>query len=527
MNASEWVGGIVALPSFVSDEGEPYRPSALVLVEPESGLIVGTTLARPDEVLERAPAMFLEVTGAPMVGAPRRPSRVRVAAPDLFDALRHRVGDVDVVLAPTPELDPAVSSLHAGLLELRDDDVDDESLTYLGPGIELDDVSRMFRAAARLYRLQPWRIFPQDGFASIRCERLAIADGALCVVGQMRESYGFVLFQTVADAVDHGAAIEAMEPGHKPALPRHIMFSYHDAAALGPVLAAEVSAHGWEVAGPAAHPSAIVVDVDLVTRGLTREELVGVTAIMEAIADFIEGEAELVSAWDEREPLEWRSEIDTVLGAIAVDLAAPLWLPDPAEAARARLLDRFAGSPEGAPELVGWAELILDHASSYCGVELTELTAPHVRELLFEVIPRKVSVGPEAAPEIVRALKALLGFAARELGSESARRSLKSLKPEAEQRLARELADPRNFGMAKSFVMAGAAAGHDMGSQAGIQAWMEACNREGTAWPALPRGAPPRGMSPGSGSPRSSPGRAKVRAKRKASRKARKASRRR
>jgi hypothetical protein len=108
MRANDWVGGIVTLPSFVSGEGEPYRPAALVLVEPDSGLIVGTVLARPDEVLERAPAMFLEVTGAPLAGAPRRPSRLRVAAPDLFAALRDRVRDVEVVLAPTPELDPVV-----------------------------------------------------------------------------------------------------------------------------------------------------------------------------------------------------------------------------------------------------------------------------------------------------------------------------------------------------------------------------------------------------------------------------------
>ena len=92
--------------------------AALVLVEPDTGLIVGTSLARPDEVLERAPAMFLEATGAPLVGAPRLPSRVRVAAPDLFAALLDRVGDVDVVLAPTPELDPVVSS--AGMSHVTD-----------------------------------------------------------------------------------------------------------------------------------------------------------------------------------------------------------------------------------------------------------------------------------------------------------------------------------------------------------------------------------------------------------------------
>jgi hypothetical protein len=43
----------------------------------------------------------------------------------------------------------------------------------------------------------------------------------------------------------------------------------------------------------------------------------------------------------------------------------------------------------------------------------------------------------------------------------------------ASQRLARMLADPSRFGPAKAFMMGGRAAGFDMSSQAGLDAWAE------------------------------------------------------
>lgn len=524
MHSDEWVGGIVGLPSYVSGEGEPYRPSALLLVEPDSGVIVGTELARPDDVLARAPQMFMDAASAPLVGAPRAPARLRVAAPELYAALRDRVGDVDVVLAPTPELDPVAESLRAAMTVADSGD----GGTNIGPDMTPDDLAHMFRAAARLYRLQPWQTFPPDGFASIICEALGIVDGALCVVGQQGESYGLTLFRTPADAVAFVEETTALErdPGRKPSLPAHILISYDGDELVGPQAMREAREHGWELAGPRAFPTAVFVDTDLAARGLTRAELAGATAVMEAIADFIEAEPGLASAWDDYEPLDWRSEVATAVGTVEVQLAAPLWLPEGEELARAQVLDRFADSPEASPELIGWAEMLIDYASSYCGDELWALTPAELDELLFEVFPRKVSVEPEEAGSIVGAARAFLAFAARELGSRQARVCLDRLAPDAERRLARELADPQNFGMAKSIFMAGKSAGHDMTSQDGLNAWMNVVNSRFALgrWPdPAPAPAPAAGSSPA----RSRAAATKARAKRKAARKARKKSRRR
>jgi hypothetical protein len=89
------------------------------------------------------------------------------------------------------------------------------------------------------------------------------------------------------------------------------------------------------------------------------------------------------------------------------------------------------------------------------------------------------------------------------------------LRPDASQQLARRLADPRNFGMAKSLVMAATRAGYDR-SEAGLAAYLNATNAR------LPLGA----AAERSRESRKQADTAK-RAKRKSQRKARKRSRKR
>jgi hypothetical protein len=59
----------------------------------------------------------------------------------------------------------------------------------------------------------------------------------------------------------------------------------------------------------------------------------------------------------------------------------------------------------------------------------------------------------------------------------------------AEAKLRQRLSDPRYFGMAKSFVMAGMKAGYDMRTKEGADAWMRVANSR------LANGAAPRPAS--------------------------------
>jgi hypothetical protein len=141
----------------------------------------------------------------------------------------------------------------------------------------------------------------------------------------------------------------------------------------------------------------------------------------------------------------------------------------------------FAASPEwkalraDEPE-PGWTGVMLHYAINYQGVAPPDMTAGALHEVIFDLFPRKVSCSPADAFGIVRELRAFWSFAGRELDLKNAEQCGRVLGDGADTRLARELANPANFGMAKSFFTAGEKLGFDMTSQEGINEWMNVHN---------------------------------------------------
>ena len=84
-----------------------------------------------------------------------------------------------------------------------------------------------------------------------------------------------------------------------------------------------------------------------------------------------------------------------------------------------------------------------------------------------------MSVEPDAAQEIVAELRAFWQFLKRTRSLEKANTILDLLTDEDADRLEAELADPENFGMAKSIFTAGANAGFDMTDEADVKVVLE------------------------------------------------------
>lgn len=188
----------------------------------------------------------------------------------------------------------------------------------------------------------------------------------------------------------------------------------------------------------------------------------------------------------------------------------------------AELMQRFADSPEAKPILegtgdLGWAGAVLEYGRIYEGVTVTTMGKRELSTVLLDVFPRKVSCEPSSAPEIVEELRAFWSFLRREFSLPNADECLAILDDEMARTMARELADPRNFGMAKSFVMTGMAAGFDMTTEEGMGAFTRAYNASLPA-AALDPAPAPRRLRPPTQAERN---------KKKAQRKAQRASRRR
>lgn len=159
---------------------------------------------------------------------------------------------------------------------------------------------------------------------------------------------------------------------------------------------------------------------------------------------------------------------------------------------REQLMELFVQSPEGQAlrqEDIepGWADMLLDFSINYLSVTPPQMTAGDLREVLFELFPRKVSTTPDEAEEIVRELHAFWTFLQREFHLANAADCLKALDEKAARRLKKELDNPANFGIAKSFVMMGLQRGFDLSSEEGINEWMETYNKElETGGPRIP-----------------------------------------
>ena len=137
------------------------------------------------------------------------------------------------------------------------------------------------------------------------------------------------------------------------------------------------------------------------------------------------------------------------------------------------LVTAFLASPEGgAVSDMEGHRMLMQFAADYIGASIATLEAEDLREVLFEIIPRKVSVDPSAAGAIIDDCRAFYRFLKHAFGLAQADDCLRVLGPSAGKKLKQALANPQNFGMAKSILMAGAEAGFDIQSKEGIEAWM-------------------------------------------------------
>ena len=145
------------------------------------------------------------------------------------------------------------------------------------------------------------------------------------------------------------------------------------------------------------------------------------------------------------------------------------------------LQEQFAESPES--EALGDSEtsyirLLLSFGRDYFGALPTTFTEGELKEILFDLIPRKVTMEADQAVPLVREFQAFFRFLHREFSVASAARLATICDESAAKKLKLKLSDSSNFGMAKSFFTAGRAAGFDMTSKDEIDEFTTQYNQQ-------------------------------------------------
>lgn len=491
----EWIGGTSSTPTWIDHEGGPYRPEGLYWMSAE-GAVLGLTMARPGELLAMAGESLQRTIEAPMFGRPHRPTRLRVASAELAAVLRAEHPGLEVVCAPTPELDAMLALMHEQLSEIGED-----AVSYLAPGVTPEAMGAFFEAAAALYRAAPWAVVPgDDGLFSVTVEALGVRDAVLSVIGQLGQSLGLILFANLDDFEAWVRAAGAMERGKRPELPRHLVLHYERGAELPPELRWEISEHRWEVAGPSAHPALLLLEQDAVARPAIGTELVLAEAIARALTGLMAEREALQAAWAGGEPVRRTWPVRTHAGELEVSLCTPYpragieldprldLLAELAALARQDgeidherrhaledvLVRRFRASPEArglqAPHA---CRIVMELAAHHLGHTIATLGAPELRTVLFELIPGDEGLEVSAARPIVEGLRGFYRFSKRALGFEAADACLRVLGGSAVKRLEAKLSERADEpGLFESLLAAGAEAGFDMESREGVEAWL-------------------------------------------------------
>lgn len=490
----EWVGGIVAMPAYVTGEGEPFRPEALFWISAE-GAVLSYTVGKPGEVVELACESLRNAVAQPMSGRPHAPDRVRVASPELAEALRAGQPDLEVVCAPTPEIDAVFDAMR----ERMNDDAEIEQ-SYLSPDVGPGAVGALFRAAAALFRAKPWKTVPSDqSLFLVSIEKLGVTDAALSVIGQMEQSLGLILFSGIDDLEAYLDAADAMKNGEEPTMPPHVVLNFERGAEVSAALRKEIAEHHWEVASVDAYPWLVAVDEGLIVRPPTAEEVTIAEAIALALPNVLKEKEALLAAWSGGDPVARTFVVATHVGDVEVSLRAP-YGRDPSEYkppydvlsdlfelgqdgdeidAEARrplqdeLVRRFVASPEAKALTDVWScHFVMDFAADYFNATIATLGPRELREIVFAIIPRKVGIDASAASGIIDENRAFYAFLKREFALEKADACLRVLGGDAVKKLEAALSDTSKFGMAKSLFMAGREMSFDMESKEGIEAWL-------------------------------------------------------
>jgi hypothetical protein len=280
---AEWVGGRLTLPLYVT-EAEPFRPEVVLWLELPDDFVVGQQLIDPNGPPLSFGETLLQAMASPLVGPPRRPKRVRVADPHLAMELRRAVSDIEIVVAPTPELDALIAQMLASMPEGAG-----SGPRYLENGrITADAVASLFRAAEALFRAAPWKLAQDSQVLRLDIPALGVAGACVSIIGALGESLGLIIFPSHLAMERFLAGIDTRRPRGEPLDmgTTTISLNFERGADLPLGMRREVAEHGWPVAAPSAYPWVQHRDRDGTMRPLEEQDVRVAAACASGIAAF-------------------------------------------------------------------------------------------------------------------------------------------------------------------------------------------------------------------------------------------------
>ena len=488
MTRGEWALGRRPAP-FVIDEPAPHRPELLVLLDVEADRMIAIEVVEPGG----SPAVVAEWAS----GKLRPGIRLRVEDRALAKAVRRRAGEgVEVLDAPTPEIDEAIDSLEdftASRLSNR----------RRGPtwadGAAADVKARFYVAAEYFEQARPWESARDGQVLAIDVPSMGWTGACVSILGNAEETFGLLLLRSLADYVQFvrfgEAVFESPRRGPGAGVPTFsVNFDRPRDLPGGKKLAAEARAHGFIPGARGRVPYILTLSPDAVPTAPTTDDYRLATACLEAVGRFVKEHRELFTSGP-REQLQDRSTVPLPGGSLEVVVTCPPpdlpWRwgeQEPIEGLRERDRDeivaafaaarRAAGASAEEADADGSAAHEMLQSRAGGGGALTEWLPEDVAAYLLEYYPSHGSETGEELSAIPSRLDAFLAWLGASKRSPVARvGAARKRLAQCQEAFLRDARDPRRFGIAKTVVQAMRAANVDGTDPVALDSFMGDFNR--------------------------------------------------
>lgn len=473
-NTREWVGGLITTPGFVTGEpGDNYQPTMAVWLN-ETGQIVGMDLLSPNGPAYDPIALLKQTIANPMVGPTGAPSHIRINDKKTAKKLEKAFTTIQISVGPTPELDTLAN-------DMLDMPGEAEPQLFSEIAVNKHTVKSFFESTAALYKSTPWKTVPHDQcLISVTVESFGLSDAVLCVIGQIGESFGILLFDSLPDYERYTLLNDALERGVVPDIPPHRALSFEKANETPANVRKDITLHQWTVADPNAYPSLMAPAENRVLKPITEDDIELFDIIAQALPSALSQTAflpallggaahnveyqiltsnrpaiiNLKAPYPYERIMQTSGAADNLIAQLLVlervTDSNPDW--DKHNELTDALLSRYNASPESQSLdiNIGAAKLIMDFAFNYCACTIATMTPMALDDIVFSIIPRKVMINPADAVDVINDSRAFFLFLQREYGLERFAECLNILDESATEHLAHALGDDSNFGIGKS-----------------------------------------------------------------------------
>ncbi|HEY7314017.1 MAG TPA: hypothetical protein VH643_32000 [Gemmataceae bacterium] len=278
-----WQADCRQLPTFIEDSrGQPVRPWITLVLSFGQQLILGQHLAEEHPSPEQLWDTLAASMQKPLMGDKQRPVELQVRAGVGWEDLRQPLADLGLrceTVEELPVIDTLVTDLakhlggeqSSGLVDVR--------------GVTVEQVGRIYEAAAAFYKQAPWRCLRYENAVRIECPQIEGGPWFAVLMGQSGLTMGVALYQDLN--LLKRMWTEDLSDEENAELTVATTLTFGDADEIAPADREAARRHGWKVARSDAYPSIFHKERGLSVRPPTAEELVLMEVCLRTLPDFV------------------------------------------------------------------------------------------------------------------------------------------------------------------------------------------------------------------------------------------------